>query len=191
MPRLRKEDLIKPGTDTSLYCKCPREIPCCPCNDESKLCDACCGCEYPCKLHQATTTPTRKYPIVMGTPRYVPNPRDPPRRPKVLCAGGTLECPLQNQFPTQAAIAQAKQQLLDKLEEERCKFPPECIESSYRSTNKTPPLADPHVHRAKKFVSNSWRGLSVQSVPICSPRNYCCFRMKFAQIGRASCRERV
>jgi hypothetical protein len=155
MPRLKKECLIKPGTDTSQCCKCPVTLPCCPCDDSRPLCDACCGCEFPCKLHQACTTPTRKYPIVLNTPRYVPDPRVPPRRPLLLCHGGTLECPLQNQFPTQAAIAQAKQRLMDKLEEERCKFPPECIESTYRSTFKTPPLTDCPAYCSKDMMVRS------------------------------------
>jgi hypothetical protein len=63
-----------------------------------------------------------------------------------------LECPLQNQFPTQAAIAQAKQRLMDKLEEERCTFPPECIESTYRSTFKTPPLTDCPAYCSKDMM---------------------------------------
>ena len=145
-----KEDLIKPGTDTTSCPRCPRDMPCCPCEDSSRLCDACCSCEYPGKLHQATTTPTRKYPIVMGTPRYVPDPREPPRRPKLLCHGGTLECPLQNSFPTSAAINQAKQRLIEKLEEERCAFPPECIESTYRASFKTPPLQDTPIYCSKE-----------------------------------------
>ncbi|ODN05581.1 hypothetical protein Ocin01_01125 [Orchesella cincta] len=123
-PKLLKENLIKPGTDTSDCCGCPRPIPCCPCPEDDKVCDACCGCEYPCKLHQAATIPMRKYPISWNTPRYVPDPRVPPRRPRLLCAGGTLECPVQNQFPTQQAIKQAKYRLMDKLEKERCRYPP-------------------------------------------------------------------
>ncbi|CAG7658581.1 unnamed protein product [Allacma fusca] len=142
MPPLNKDDLVKPGTDTTDCPRCPRVMPCCPCESSSRLCDACCACEYPCKLHQATTTPTRKYPIILGTPRYVPNPRDPPARPKLLCHGGTCECPLQSSFPTSAAVNQAQQRLLNKLEEERCVFPPECLESTYRASFKSPPSND-------------------------------------------------
>jgi len=152
VPKLKKENLIKPGTDTAYCCNCERVLPCCPCPDGSKLCDACCGCEFPCKLHMAATTPTRRYPIVLNTPRYVPDPRVPPRRPLLLCRGGTLECPLQNQFPTAAAISSAKQKIMDKLEEERCRFPPECIESTYRGSFKTPPLND-----APKYCSKEQR----------------------------------
>jgi len=141
-PKLLKENLIKPGTDTSDCCGCPRPIPCCPCPEDAKLCDACCGCEYPCKLHQAATIPMRKYPISWNTPRYVPDPRVPPRRPRLLCAGGTLECPVQNQFPTQQAIKQAKYRLMEKLEKERCRYPPTCVESIYRSSYKFPPFSD-------------------------------------------------
>jgi len=151
VPKLLKEDLIKPGTDTSQCCKCPVPIACCPCDDIRSLCDACCGCEFPCKLHQGTTTPTRKYPIIPNMPRYVPDPRDPPRRPRLLCHGGTLECPLQSQFPTKQAIKQAKQRLMDKIEEERCRFPPECIESTYRSTFKSPPSHDTPSYCSKEM----------------------------------------
>lgn len=176
VPKLRKEDLIKPGTDTSCCPACPVQIPCCPCDDSSRLCDACCGCEYPCKLHQAATTPARKYPIVLNTPRYIPDPRDPPRRPLLLCSGGTRECPLQNQFPTQAAIAQAKARLLDKLEEERCKFPPECIESTYRSTYKTPPLTDVPTYCSRDMMAEARKAEEEVSMkgmpPKCIP-SYC------------------
>ncbi|XP_021946908.1 uncharacterized protein LOC110844886 [Folsomia candida] len=154
-PRLKKEDLTKPGTDTSDCCRCPKEIPCCPCPNDSNLCAACCGCEFPCKLHQATTTPTRKYPIMWGTPRYVSDPRVPPRRPKLLCAGGTAECPIQNQFPTKQAIKQAKYRLMEALEKERCIYPPECVESSYRASYKTPPLNDVPKYCAKEQMEEA------------------------------------
>jgi len=153
--RLRKEDLIKPGSDTSDCCRCPKELPCCPCANASNLCAACCGCEYPCKLHQAATTPTRKYPIIWGTPRYVPDPREPPRRPKLLCAGGTAECPYQSQFPTKQAIKSAKYRLMEALEKERCRYPPECIESVYRASYKFPPLNDAPVYCAPEQVEEA------------------------------------
>jgi len=86
-PKLKKDWLVKPGTDTSSCCACPQALPCCPC-PENNVCDACCGNERECKLHMAAAIPTRKYPIVWNTPRFVPDPREPPVRPKLLCAGG-------------------------------------------------------------------------------------------------------
>lgn len=63
---------------------------------------------------------------------------------------GTAECPIQNQFPTKQAIKQAKYRLMEALEKERCIYPPECVESSYRASYKTPPLNDVPKYCAKE-----------------------------------------